>query len=188
MKRKGGALLKIYTKKGDKGETQLIGRKVKKTDSRVAAYGTVDELNSFVGVAINMLQGERYRDIVVDLQKIQHELFDLGGDLANVTKEKQWALRDDDVTYLEKRIDELSEELPQLRSFILPGGEVGASYLHVCRTVTRRCERAVLSIQDDDEVSQVSVKYLNRLSDYFFVAARVVNVRNNRRDILYERK
>lgn len=181
-------MLKIYTKKGDTGETQLIGRKVKKTDPRVVAYGTVDELNSFIGLAMNMLGEDKYRDIFTDLQKIQHELFDLGGDLANVTKTKVWALKEEYVNYLEKRIDELMEEVPPIHAFILPGGEIGASHLHICRTVARRSERATLEIDDKDEISPVAIKYLNRLSDYFFAAARAVNTRNKRDDIIYKKK
>lgn len=179
--------MKIYTRKGDTGDTHLIGKIVRKTENRVIAYGTVDELNSFVGVAMSVLQDNKYEDIYMDLQKIQHELFDLGGDLANVTETKENALKEEYVAYLEKRIDELSGELTPLHSFILPGGELGASQLHVCRTVARRCEREVLRI-DDDDVSPIAIKYLNRLSDYFFVAARTVNSRNNRDDIIYERK
>ena len=180
--------LRLYTKTGDKGETQLIGKRVRKTNDRVEAYGTIDELNSFIGLAIHSLTQAKEVDLLEDLQNIQHELFDLGGDLANVTKKKEWALKEDSLTYLEERIDQLSEEAPQLRAFILPGGELSAAHLHICRTVTRRAEREVLKITDEDELPPLGIKYLNRLSDYFFSAARVVNARNNRGDLTYKKK
>ncbi|MGJ9384865.1 ATP:cob(I)alamin adenosyltransferase [Salipaludibacillus neizhouensis] len=179
--------MKIYTKKGDKGETSLIGKRVKKTNDRVEAYGTVDELNSFIGVALVSLKVDHCQDVKDDLLKIQHELFDLGGDLANVTAEKKWSLQEDAVTYLEAKIDEYWGEAPALKKFILPGGEPSAAHLHVCRTVTRRAERLTVRINDDSEVSSLAVAYLNRLSDYFFAVARVVNARANKSDILYER-
>lgn len=179
--------MKIYTKKGDKGETSLIGKRVKKTNERVEAYGTVDELNSFIGVAIVSLNSSICQDIKDDLLKIQHELFDLGGDLANVTAKKEWSLQDNAVTYLEAKIDKYWEEAPPLKKFILPGGELAAAHLHVCRTVTRRAERLTVHINDDSEVSPLAISYLNRLSDYFFAVGRVVNARASRNDVLYER-
>lgn len=177
--------MRIYTKTGDKGETQLIGKKVSKTHQRVEAYGTLDELNSFVGVTIVHLKDKLFNDIVDDLQKIQQELFDLGGDLANISA-KDKLVKEDYVSYLESRIDKYWDEAPELKSFILPGGTQGAAYLHVCRTIARRAERRLVQIDDDFPVSPIAYKYLNRLSDFFFAAARAVNTRSNVNDVLYK--
>ncbi|SDN38267.1 cob(I)yrinic acid a,c-diamide adenosyltransferase [Alkalicoccus daliensis] len=179
--------MKIYTKKGDKGQTQLIGKRVAKTNQRVEAYGTVDELNSFIGVTINALESEKVADMRQELLTIQHELFDLGGDLANVTAKKEWSLSMESVERLESRIDEYWAEAPELRKFILPGGEPAAAHLHVCRTVARRAERLASAIADEHEVSASALPYLNRLSDFFFAAARAVNSRAGKEDILYAR-
>ncbi|MDQ0257685.1 cob(I)alamin adenosyltransferase [Evansella vedderi] len=179
--------MKIYTRNGDKGETQLIGKKVSKTDLRVEAYGTTDELNSFIGLAVANLNNSIYEDLRKDLMKIQHELFDLGGDLANVKEKKEWATKEEYVTYLEKRIDTYWEEAPPLQSFILPGGEQGGAYLHVCRTIARRAERQVLHINDTNELPPFAIKYLNRLSDFFFAAARAVNARSKKEDVQYKK-
>ncbi|MFA9556106.1 cob(I)yrinic acid a,c-diamide adenosyltransferase [Evansella sp. AB-rgal1] len=179
--------MKIYTKTGDKGETQLIGKRVRKSHERVEAYGTLDELNSYIGVTITFLD-ENCSDIKEDLQKIQHELFDLGGDLANVTKKENWATKDSYVAYLENRIDIYWKEAPQLTSFILPGGVQGAAYLHVCRTIARRAERNIVDIEDDTSFIPLAIRYVNRLSDFLFAAARVVNARSNVIDMPYEQK
>ncbi|MBU9723998.1 MULTISPECIES: cob(I)yrinic acid a,c-diamide adenosyltransferase [Bacillaceae] len=178
--------MKIYTKKGDEGETQLVGKKVAKTHERVEAYGTIDELNSFIGVTISKISS-KHSDIHNDLVKIQHELFDLGGDLANVTKKENWAVKEEYVKYLENRIDVYWNESPPLKKFILPGGVTGAAELHVCRTVARRSERKVLLIKDEYPIPPDALKYINRLSDYFFAAARAVNYREGGEDVLYER-
>ncbi|CAM3715825.1 cob(I)yrinic acid a,c-diamide adenosyltransferase [Alkalicoccus chagannorensis] len=180
--------MKIYTKHGDKGETQLIGRRVRKTNERVEAYGTVDELNSFLGAAVVMLeQNELYADLVAELIEIQHELFDLGGDLADVTGKRTWALAETSIHRLESSIDTYWEEAPEIKTFILPGGTSAAAQLHVCRTVARRAERLVSGIEDEHEVAPQALPYLNRLSDYFFAAARAVNARAGRSDVLYKR-
>ncbi|SDY61016.1 cob(I)alamin adenosyltransferase [Evansella caseinilytica] len=179
--------MKIYTRKGDEGSTHLIGKRVTKTNARVEAYGMIDEMNSFLGLALSYLTDDIYNDLRADLTKIQHELFDLGGDLANVSEKLDWALKEEYVSYLENRIDEYWEEAPALKNFILPGGEKGAAYLHVCRTVTRRAERQALKISDQHPLPPAALKYINRLSDYFFAAARVVNHRAGKADIPYER-
>lgn len=160
--------MKIYTKYGDKGETQLIGKKVSKTHYRVEAYGTLDELNSFIGLSLVHLEDDLYHDIKLDLQKIQHELFDLGGELANVSQNRDSVVKEEYVVYLEERIDKYWGEAPELKSFILPGGTKGASYLHVCRTVARRAERKLVHIKDSVPVSPTVFQYVNRLSDFFF--------------------
>ncbi|MBU9714284.1 cob(I)yrinic acid a,c-diamide adenosyltransferase [Evansella tamaricis] len=179
--------MKIYTKKGDKGDTQLVGKRVRKTHERVEAYGTIDELNSFIGIALSYLTEEKFSDLKDDLLKIQHELFDLGGDLANVTGNGKWASKEDYVPYLETRIDYLWAEVPPLKQFILPGGEKGSAYLHICRTIARRAERKVIAIDEKETLPPVAIQYLNRLSDFLFAAARVINYRSGREDILYER-
>ena len=170
--------MKIYTKTGDKGTTALIGGRVAKDDLRVEAYGTIDELNSFVGKAMTELDTEKFADILTDLETIQNELFDGGGDLANVMKDRHYNLDEQPITNLEERIDKLMEEAPALERFILPGGSPAAATLHIARTVTRRAERVTVTLMNAaDDVSPVVGRYLNRLSDYLFVAARIVNAR-----------
>lgn len=170
--------MKIYTRTGDKGTTALIGGRVAKDDLRVEAYGTIDELNSFVGKAMTELDTEKFADILTDLETIQNELFDGGGDLANVMKERHYKLDEAPITVLEERIDKLMEEAPPLERFILPGGSPAAATLHIARTITRRAERVTVTLMNAaDDVSPVVGRYLNRLSDYLFVAARIVNAR-----------
>lgn len=180
--------MKIYTKTGDKGKTSLIGGRVDKDDLRVEAYGTMDELNSFVGKAMTELDPQIFMDLLDDLEAIQNELFDGGGDLSNVMKERHYKLTEEPITVLEKRIDELMVEAPPLEKFILPGGSPAAATLHIARTVTRRAERKTVTLmKSEDDVSPVVVRYLNRLSDYFFVAARIANSRINIADNEYVR-
>lgn len=179
--------MKIYTKQGDTGNTQLIGKRVPKTNQRVEAYGTVDELNSFIGTAVSSMKTENLKDIKESLLVIQHELFDLGGDLANVTDKAEWALSEDAVGVLENLIDIYWEEAPPLRKFILPGGDEAAAHLHICRTVARRAERLTAAINDSHKLPPSAIPYLNRLSDFFFAAARAVNARKGVEDILYAR-
>ncbi|MED3570879.1 cob(I)yrinic acid a,c-diamide adenosyltransferase [Cytobacillus praedii] len=180
--------MKIYTRTGDKGKTSIIGGRVDKDDIRVEAYGTVDEANCFVGQAMTQLDPAIFQDILEDLEKIQHELFDCGGDLANVTKNRELKLTMEAVEYLEKRIDVFIEEAPKVERFILPGGTPASASIHIARTVTRRAERLVVSLMKaDPEVSEVSLKFINRLSDYFFALARVINFRLNTKDVEYIR-
>ncbi|WP_071396451.1 cob(I)yrinic acid a,c-diamide adenosyltransferase [Bacillus tuaregi] len=179
--------MKLYTRTGDKGQTSIIGGRVDKDDVRVEAYGTVDEVNSFVGQAVTQLDKNIFKDILDDLEKIQHELFDCGGDLANVTKKREPKLTSESITYLEARIDELITEAPELERFILPGGSPAAATLHIARTITRRAERLVVKLLKEDNEYQRQLQFLNRLSDYFFAVARVVNARLNVKDIVYVR-
>lgn len=180
--------MKIYTKTGDKGQTHIIGGKAYKDDIRVEAYGTVDEANCFVGQAISLLVEDIYSDVKANLEKIQHELFDCGGDLASITKNRPLKLSEEAVLYLEERIDDLMEEAPPIERFILPGGTAAASAIHIARTVTRRAERCVVTLMREEEhVPELPLKYLNRLSDYFFALARVINFRSNVSDIEYVR-
>ena len=180
--------MKIYTKTGDKGQTSLIGGRVDKDDLRVEAYGTMDELNSFVGKAMTELDPEIFKDLLEDLETIQNELFDGGGDLANVMKERHYKLAEEPIEVLEQRIDKLMEEAPPLEKFILPGGSPAAATLHIARTVTRRAERLTVTLMKEvEDVTPVVGRYLNRLSDYFFVAARIANARVNIPDNEYVR-
>lgn len=180
--------MRLYTRTGDKGKTSIIGGRVEKDDIRVEAYGTVDEVNCFVGQAVTQLKPEIFADVLVDLEKIQHELFDCGGDLANITKSRELKLTKESVEYLEKKIDELILEAPELERFILPGGAPAAASVHLARTVTRRAERLVVSLlKADPDVSDTALQFLNRLSDYFFALARVINFRLNLQDVEYVR-
>ena len=183
-------LNRIYTKTGDDGTTGLgSGERRPKYDLRVAAYGTVDETNAAIGVARLHLSSEP--DVAAILLRVQNDLFDLGADLAapdNPDKPNRERLRvtDGQVERLEKDIDQLNEALSPLTSFVLPGGEAAAAHLHLARTVCRRAERLAveLAARPDEKVGAPAVRYLNRLSDLLFVAARYVNGRG-KRDILW---
>ncbi len=172
-------LNKIYTRTGDKGDTALgNGQRVPKNAARVNAYGTSDELNSFVGVARLHADGE----MDAALARIQNDLFDLGADLCRPGMEKDaeaeyppLRMVPQQVERLESEIDAMNANLQPLRSFILPGGSPLAAQLHVCRTVARRAERLAVELAAQEDVNPAAVKYLNRLSDWFFVAARVAN-------------
>lgn len=172
--------MNIYTRTGDKGKTSIIGGRVDKDDFRVEAYGTIDELNAIIGKAMTELDAEKFEDLLYDLEKIQNELFDGGGDLANVMKERHYKLADEPIEEMEARIDVLMNEAPELQKFVLPGGSPAAATLHIARTVTRRAERLTVTLlknAEECDVSPVVQRYLNRLSDYLFAAALVVNAR-----------
>jgi len=180
--------VKIYTRTGDKGETAIIGGRVGKDDIRVEAYGTVDELNGFVGKTITELDKDLFSDVLDDLVQIQHELFDCGGDLASISKKRKNKLKEEMVTYLEEKIDVYSKETPEIERFILPGGTKPAATVHIARTIARRAERLIVVLmKQDNTLPSVILQYLNRLSDYFFAAARLINYRMNVADIEYVR-
>lgn len=180
--------MRLYTKSGDKGKTSLIGGRVAKDDIRVEAYGTLDEANAFIGKAVAELDSKLFADILKDLEKIQHELFDIGSELSNITEKRKYQLTEDMITYLEERIDVLIEEAPELERFILPGGANAAASIHIARTVTRRAERRIVSLMNAEEnISPLPLKYINRLSDYLFAAARVINARLGVPDVAYVR-
>jgi cob(I)alamin adenosyltransferase len=180
--------MRIYTRTGDKGKTSIIGGRVDKDDTRVEAYGTVDEVNCFVGQAIAELDGEIFKDVLADLETIQHELFDCGGDLANVSEKRALKLQKESIDYLEKKIDQYIVEAPELERFILPGGSKPSASIHIARTVTRRAERLVVKLMKaDPKTPEAALQYLNRLSDYFFALARVINHRLNVKDVEYVR-
>ncbi len=169
-------LTKIYTRGGDKGETSLgDGRRVAKNDLRVAAYGTVDETNSVIGLARLHVKGE----VDAMLGRIQNDLFDLGADLCTPEdgRKAEGALRivDAQVERLEREIDAMNADLEPLTSFILPGGSPAAAHLHYARTVARRAERLVCGLAEGEAINTAAIRYINRLSDHLFVLARVLN-------------
>lgn len=184
-------LNKIYTKTGDQGETALgTGERRLKFDCRVAAYGTIDETNSHVGVA-RLETGRSFADLDVMLGRVQNDLFDFGADLATPESDEPPAyeplrMTAGQVERLEREIDSLNADLEPLKSFVLPGGSVASAHLHVCRTVSRRAERLMveLSRMPGEKVSDAALKYVNRLSDFFFVAARWTNGKG-RDDVLW---
>ena len=165
--------MKIYTKTGDEGMTSLVGgKRVKKCCARLDSYGSVDELNSFIGLLVTYITDEA--DIAF-LQKIQRELFMVGGSLATdlSVSEARCEVTQAMISDIESEIDRLSVLLPPLRSFVVPGGSRAAALAHVCRTVCRRAERCVFAlIEEGGAVEENVAVYLNRLSDYFFVLAR----------------
>ncbi|MGR3614476.1 MAG: cob(I)yrinic acid a,c-diamide adenosyltransferase [Paracoccaceae bacterium] len=181
-------LNKIYTRTGDKGDTALgNGDRVAKHSARVAAYGTSDELNACVGVA--RLDATEESDAA--LSRIQNDLFDLGADMCRPGMELDaqaeyppLRMTEAQVDRLEAEIDVMNAELQPLRSFILPGGSALAAHLHVCRTVARRAERLATELAEVESVNPIAIRFLNRLSDWFFVAARVANG-NGATDVLW---
>jgi len=166
---------KIYTKTGDRGTTSLIGgTKISKSHLRIEAYGTVDELNSYIGLCRDLLQVVLP---VTILQEVQDRLFTIGSSLAcdpeKEPKMKIPDLKEEDINLLEKEIDQMNEILPDMKHFILPGGHVTVSQLHIARCVCRRAERACVRLEaEGQEVEPIVIKYINRLSDYLFVLAR----------------
>ncbi|MFD1178485.1 cob(I)yrinic acid a,c-diamide adenosyltransferase [Paenibacillus puldeungensis] len=178
----------IYTRTGDQGQTSVIGGRVYKDDERVEAYGTIDELNSFVGQATSLASTAIFDDLREQLLQIMQELFDCGSDLAYVKlSESKYKVTPELGERLEAWIDRYESENPPLERFILPGGTPLASALHICRTVCRRAERRAITLSRKTEVNQDVVKYLNRLSDYFFAVARTANKRLQVPDVEYVR-
>ncbi len=166
---------RIYTKTGDKGETSLIGGvRVPKHHLRIESYGTVDELNSYIGLISDELNDKEKYELLFE---IQDRLFTVGSVLASdpeKSKMKIPDLHESDITLLENEIDKMDDQLPQLKNFILPGGHVAASHIHIARCVCRRAERIVVHLSSESEVPEMVVRYLNRLSDYLFTLARFV--------------
>lgn len=167
--------MKIYTRKGDKGRTSLFGgTRLPKAHIRIEAYGTVDELNAQIGVVMGYLTDA---SLLLYLQDIQSRLFDLGAILAaDPTKDNLFLpeVKPETVDVMEKAIDQMNESLPELKHFILPSGNVIMAQCHVARTVCRRAERAVVRLAEQEDVPEIVVMYLNRLSDYLFVLARYI--------------
>ena len=188
--------MNIYTKTGDKGETGLIGgKRISKGDPRIVAYGSVDELNSNIGIAISSLAAKN-RDLFLDLinimTRIQSELFIVGSDLAdprhpagNQNHYKTPRTEENMASDLEDAIDKFETELEPITFFILPGGSIEASLLHITRTIARRAEIAVTLLSKDQIINPIVLVYLNRLSDFLFVAARLINKRLGIKDIAW---
>lgn len=177
---------RIYTRTGDKGTTALIGgTRVGKDSLRIEAYGTVDELNAYLGVVLAQLSDN---ELITWIREIQDRLFTIGSSLATDpskdTKMKLPDLHAEDILYLEKGIDAMEEELPPLRSFILPGGNMAAASAHVARCVCRRAERICVHMVNNDEfVAETVLQYLNRLSDYLFVLSRYILIKAGGKDL-----
>ena len=167
----------LYTATGDKGTTSLVGgKRVSKTDVRLEAYGTTDELNSHIGLLVAMMPAS---DDVALLRRIQDTLFIVGSalatDLETTTLHEASRLKEEEIACVEQRIDYLDSEVPPLCKFVLPGGAPAAAQAHVCRTVCRRAERCICALAEQHPVADHVQRYVNRLSDYFFVLARYIN-------------
>lgn len=168
--------MKIYTKTGDKGQTSLIGgTRVSKHHLRIETYGTVDELNSYIGLIRDQKIDEQSKKILIE---IQDRLFTIGSSLASDPEKLKMKIPDlleEDITLLEKEIDNMNESLPEIRSFILPGGHTTISFCHIARCVCRRAERLAIHLSENSFVADLVIKYLNRLSDYLFVLSRKIS-------------
>lgn len=182
--------MKIYTKKGDAGTTQLIGgSRVPKDHIRIDAYGTIDELNAVLGCLKDALVREQ--EVCEFLKYIQDRLFMVGSVLACDVEGTKMILPDvteQDVAGLESEIDRMELELPVLKNFIIPGGHMAASWAHLARTVSRRAERCVVALDHVESVEVLILKFLNRLSDYFFVLARYLTLRAGGEEVLWQKK
>lgn len=182
-------MVRIYTKGGDKGETSLIGgKRTSKSSPRINAYGSVDELNSSLGVAICFIDDADVKSV---LEKVQHELFVLGSDLADPSYPENPnntpRVSDAMVKQIESVIDRYEEEMGPIQFFILPGGTREAAFLHLARTSARRAERIAVELSLSESVNPAVVTYLNRLSDLLFVSARLVNKRKGTRDVAWHK-
>jgi len=180
---------KIYTKTGDKGQTSLIGgTRLPKHHIRIEAYGTVDELNSHLGLLRDVISETTAHELLIS---IQDRLFTIGSHLAADPKKNKMKLPpifEEDVVALEKAIDAMDGQVPEMKSFVLPGGHVHVSYCHIARCVCRRAERAVLRLAENEPVEDIHAKYLNRLSDYLFMLSRWLTVNLNASEIPWKPK
>ena len=182
--------MKLYTKTGDQGKTGLFGgQRVPKNDLRIETYGTIDELNSILGIVRFHTKNE---DLIELYQTLQNTLFNLGSDLAtpfaSKFEDKIKRINESHIELLEQKIDEFQAATPEFRNFILPGGSAAASYLHLARTVCRRAERICVSLMETEEIGDFAQKYLNRLSDFLFICARYANVVDGYEDIEWSTK
>ena len=189
-------ITKVYTRTGDKGETALVGgKRVPKDSPRIDAYVTIDELNSIVGLARvfneeSLDAGEAHQFLDGVLCQIQDELFDLGSELATPPeffKEGMYRVSESEIDRIEKSIDRCQKDLEPLKSFILPGGGRIGAYLHQCRTVCRRAEREILRLSRSEEINSCALKYVNRLSDLFFVLSRWIAKQTGEPEYLWQR-
>jgi cob(I)alamin adenosyltransferase len=182
------AITRVYTRRGDTGQTRLAGgQRLPKNDARIEAYGTVDELNSFIGLARE--SARELSELHRILGRVQHELFNLGSILATMPGDvhpKQARITAADSEQLEREIDQMNEELPPLRSFVLPGGSRLNAELHICRTVCRRAERVCVTLAQSTELDEAILQYLNRLSDALFVWSRWASHRLGAAETLWE--
>jgi cob(I)alamin adenosyltransferase len=182
--------MKIYTKGGDKGETGLFGgERVPKNSVRIEAYGTVDELNSFIGLTITEVKSEEIREL---LTVIQNQLFTVGSDLATPINEKNKKydiprVEESFFKNAEDQIDKFDAQLEPLKQFILPGGTKSAAFLNICRTICRRAERRVVALKAGEQINENIVIFLNRLSDLFFVLARFENMISKIPDVIWKK-
>jgi cob(I)alamin adenosyltransferase len=189
-------ITKVYTRTGDKGETALVGgKRVAKDSPRIEAYGTIDELNSIVGLARafneeKLADGDAHQFLDTVLRQIQDELFDLGSELAtppDFFQQGMYRVGEPEVKKIEQLIDECQKDLEPLKSFVLPGGGRIGAYLHQCRTVCRRAEREILRLSRAEELSEWPIKYVNRLSDLFFVLSRWISKKTGKDEYLWQR-
>ncbi len=180
---------KIYTKTGDKGQTSLIGgTRLPKHHVRIEAYGTVDELNSHIGLLRDVIEEKNTFDLLIS---IQDRLFTIGSHLAADPEKNKMQLppiHEEDVTALEKAIDKINEQVPEMKSFVLPGGHIHVSYCHIARCVCRRAERAVLRLAENEKIEGIHIKYLNRLSDYLFMLSRWITMDKKANEIPWKAK
>ena len=179
----------IYTGTGDKGTTSLVGgQRVSKAHQRIESYGTIDELNSFIGLLISSLEEKMDQDFLLF---VQHKLFTIGSYLAtdqtNTTLRIESQIADEDIQRLEHAIDEADAQLPPLKAFVIPGGARGSAVCHVCRTVCRRAERRILAMAEEHEVTENVSAFVNRLSDYLFVLARKMNILADTDEIYWDK-
>lgn len=189
-------ITRVYTRTGDKGETGLVGgKRIPKDSPRIEAYGTIDELNSIVGLARvfneeKLADGDAHQFLDTVLRQIQDELFDLGSELAtppDFFQQGMYRVGEPEVKKIEQLIDECQKDLEPLKSFVLPGGGRIGAYLHQCRTVCRRAEREILRLSRAEELSEWPIKYVNRLSDLFFVLSRWISKKTGKDEYLWQR-
>ena len=180
--------MKIYTKKGDHGQTRIIGKQVRsKSDARVEAYGEIDELNSWIGYTRSLCHANAH-SLADELEEIQQLLFDRGTDLATPAEDERHHFifkREKATKWLEERVDAYTTAVPAVKRFILPGGSQLAAALHVARSTTRHVERHIVALKEKEPINEEVLVFINRLSDYFFAAARYANVLDHHQDILY---
>ena len=178
---------KVYTRTGDAGQTSLVsGTRVDKDDVRVEAYGTVDELNSNLGVLLHSTKLDN-AEVIAIIRKAQNKLFNIGGYLANDKADKLYGVTQEDVAELERMMDQMNEELPPAQGFVLPGGTRLSATADRCRTITRRAERRVVTLAKVAPIDPLVLEYLNRLSDFFFVFARFNNIQNQVEEIYWDK-
>ena len=181
-------ITKVYTKTGDKGETSLVGGiRIKKSDIRLEAYGTVDELSAQLGMLVSLMENGEERDFVI---RVQNNLFNVCTHLA--TDQSQTPLypsahlAEGETELLEERIDRIMKQLPERQGFILPGGTTAACQAHICRTVCRRAERRIAALAEVAQIAPEMQQYINRLSDYLFVLAKIINFNEKKSEIIWE--